>query len=254
MHLQKLPFDYYDSRPHGKILVRVVNYVNSVADFFANGLINIILELLSLVFILFFMFFTHVRLSLIVLVGLVPFATYIILIKNAQRKASRTFSNKNSNINAYYQESIDGMKVTQSFAREEKNYSIAHKMARECAKWFVRRSLIVHTLFPAAIIISAFSTAAVYLIGAGMGESISVGVVIAMGSYCGRFWGPIQNLGNLYNSVIDTAAYLERIFEVMDVDPAISDVDGAYDLEDIKGEVKFEHVFFEYEKELTNFL
>ena len=250
VHLQKLPFDYYDSRPHGKILVRVVNYVNSVADFFANGLINIILELLSLVFILFFMFFTHVRLSLIVLVDLVPFATYIILIKNAQRKASRTFSNKNSNINAYYQESIDGMKVTQSFAREEKNYSIAHKMARECAKWFVRRSLIVHTLFPAAIIISAFSTAAVYLIGAGMGESISVGVVIAMGSYCGRFWGPIQNLGNLYNSVIDTAAYLERIFEVMDVDPAISDVDGAYDLEDIKGEVKFEHVFFEYEKDV----
>ncbi|MBE7026377.1 MAG: ABC transporter ATP-binding protein [Ruminococcaceae bacterium] len=248
MHLQKLPFDYYDSRPHGKILVRVVNYVNSVADFFANGLINIILELLSLVFILFFMFFTNVRLSLIVLVGLVPFATYIILVKNVQRKTSRTFSNKNSNLNAYYQESIDGMRVTQSFDREEKNYSIAYKMAKECAKWFVRRSLIVHTMFPAAIIISAFSTAAVYLIGVSLGESISIGVIIAMGSYCGRFWEPIQNLGNLYNSVIDTAAYLERIFEVMDVEPAISDVEGAYELEDIKGEVKFEHVFFEYEK------
>ncbi len=249
-HLQKLPFDYYDSRPHGKILVRVVNYVNSVADFFSNGLINIVLELLSLVFILFFMFFTHVRLSLIVLVGLVPFSTYILIVKNAQRKTSRIFSNKNSNINAYYQESIDGMKVTQSFDREEKNYSIAYKMAKECSKWFVRRSLIVHTMFPAAMIISAFSTAAVYLIGISLGESISVGVIIAMGSYCGRFWGPIQNLGNLYNSVIDTAAYLERIFEVMDVEPAISDADNAYELEDVKGEVKFEHVFFEYEKDM----
>ena len=249
-HLQKLPFDYYDSRPHGKILVRVVNYVNSVADFFSNGLINIVLELLSLVFILFFMFATSPKLTLVVLVGLIPFAAYVLLVKSAQRRASRIFSNKNSNMNAYYQESIDGMKVSQSFDREGVNQGIAEKMAKACATWFVKRAAIAHTMFPSAIVISTVAVAAIYLIGVGMGETISVGVIIAMGAYCGRFWQPIQNLGNLYNNVIDTAAYLERIFEVMDVEPEIVDRLGAYDLPDIQGDVRFDHVFFEYETDV----
>lgn len=248
-HLQKLPFDYFDSRPHGKILVRVVNYVNSVADFFSNGLINIALELLSLVFIIFFMLWTNVELSLVVMAGLVPFVIYVLLIKNAQRKASRTFSNKNSNMNAYYQESIDGMKVTQSFDRQEVNYGIAYKMADECSKWFVKRTLFAQSMNPSAAILSAVVTAAIYLIGIGT-QGISVGVIIAMAAYCGRFWQPIQNLGSLYNSVIDTAAYLERIFEMMDEKVDIDDKEGAYELPDIKGEVKFEHVFFEYEKDV----
>lgn len=246
-HLQTLPFDYYDSRPHGKILVRVVNYVNSVADFFSNGLINIVLELLSLIFILLFMFATSPALTLVALAGLVPFLAYVLLVKSAQRRASRIFSNKNSNMNAYYQESIDGMKVTQSFDREQINQSIAEQMAKACSKWFVKRASIAHTMFPSAIVISSIAAAAIYLIGVNMGASISVGVIIAMGAYCGRFWQPIQNLGNLYNSVIDTAAYLERIFEVMDVKAEIVDKPGAYDLPDICGDVKFEHVFFEYE-------
>lgn len=249
-HLQELPFDYYDSRPHGKILVRVVNYVNSVADFFANGLINILLELMSLVFIVFFMFATSVDLTLIVLIGLVPFAAYVLLIKNAQRKASRIFSNKNSNMNAYYQESISGMRVTQSFVREEKNQGIAEDIAYACRNSYMRLMALAHSMFPSVIIISAIATCVIYLIGVNMGSSITVGVIIAMGAYCGRFWQPIQNLGNLYNNIINTAAYLERIFEVMDVEPAIEDKEGAVELPPITGEVEFKHVFFEYEPDV----
>lgn len=249
-HLQRLPFDYYDSRPHGKILVRVVNYVNSVADFFSNGLVNIMLELLSLVFILFFMFTTHVTLTLVVLVGLVPFAVYLFAVKNAQRKASRVHSNKNSNMNAYYQESIDGMKVTQSFDREEINYTIASKIAGDTSKWYKKLCALAYSIGPSVMFISSLSAAAIYIIGVSMGENVSVGVVIAMGAYCGRFWQPIQNLGALYNSVINTAAYLERIFEMMDEPVDIDDKDGAYELPEAKGEVKFEHVFFEYEKDV----
>lgn len=249
-HLQELPFDYYDSRPHGKILVRVVNYVNSVADFFSNGLVNIMLELLSLVFILFFMFSTHVTLTLVVLAGLIPFAVFLFAVKNAQRKASRMFSNKNSNMNAYYQESIDGMKVTQSFDREEINYGIAYKIADECSKWYKKLCAVAYSIGPSVLFMSAAGSAAIYFIGISMGESISVGIVIAMGAYCGRFWQPIQNLGSLYNSVINTASYLERIFEAMDEKVDIADKEGAYELENIKGEVKFEHVNFEYEKDV----
>ena len=246
-HLQQLPFDYYDSRPHGKILVRVVNYVNSVAEFFSNGMINVILELLSLVFIIFFMFAVSPRLTLVVLAGLLPFMAYVIFIKTFQRKASRAFSNKTSNMNAYYQESIDGMKVTQSFVREKMNQGIAVNIAEACKWTHIKLMSLAHSMFPSVIVISALASAAIYLVGLNMGETMTVGVIISMGAYCGRFWQPIQNLGNLYNQIINTAAYLERIFEVMDVVPEIKDRPGATELPPIEGEVKFEHVCFEYE-------
>lgn len=247
-HLQELPFDYYDSRPHGKILVRVVNYVNTVADFFANGLINVVLELLSLVVIVFFMFMTSPSLTLIVLAGLIPFVIYIFLSKNIQRKWRRAFSNKSSNLNAYYQENINGMKVTQSFTREEKNIEIAEKLADDCRYTHMKLVKNVHLMFPSVLIITAVVTVILYLTGANM-PGITVGAILAMASYCSRFWQPIQNLGNLYNSIVNAVAYLERIFEAMDEKCEIEDIEGAYDMPPVTGEVKFEHVVFEYEKD-----
>jgi len=249
-HIQKLPFDYYDSTPHGKILVRVVNYVNSVADFFANGLVNILLEFLAMILILFFMFFTNVQLSWIVLVGLIPFAIYIVLIKRAQRMASQAHSNKNSNMNAYYQESVNGMRITQSFVREGTNQEIAGDIAESCRKTYMKMQFLGQSMLPAVLIISSLVGVMLYYAGIGVIGGISLGVLVAMGSYCARFWQPIRNLGNLYNNVLNTAAYLERIFEVMEIEPEIKDKPDAFELPAIEGEVKFEHVFFEYEKDV----
>ena len=123
-HLQKLPFQYYDDRPHGKILVRVVNYVNSVSDMLSNSLINLILETLNLIFIVIFMFMVDVKLSLVVLAGVPILMVFMFWIKNRQRKAWQQVSNKNSNLNAYLQENIVGARVTQIFAREAENAEI----------------------------------------------------------------------------------------------------------------------------------
>ena len=84
-HLQELPFEYYDNRPHGKILIRVVNYVNSVSDMLSNGIINVILECLNMLFIMIFMFFVNVKLSLVVLSGLPIFAVIMMMIKKRQK-------------------------------------------------------------------------------------------------------------------------------------------------------------------------
>ena len=99
-HLQKLPFQYYDDRPHGKILIRVVNYVNSVSDMLSNGLINVVLEIMNLIFIVIFMFCVNVQLSLVVLAGVPILAVFMFWIKNRQRRAWQQVSNKNSNLNA----------------------------------------------------------------------------------------------------------------------------------------------------------
>ena len=123
-HLQELPFSYYDDKPHGKIQVRVVNYVNSLSDLLSNGIVNTITELFSLVFIVGFMLSINVRLSLICLSGLPLLMILVFIIKKKQRVAWQRLSNKSSNLNAYIAESINGIRVTQSFTREHENIRI----------------------------------------------------------------------------------------------------------------------------------
>ncbi len=135
-HLQRLPFSYYDSRPAGKILVRVINYVNSVSDIMSNGIINSILEIINLIFIVIFMYSTNATLATIIIAGLPVFVAIILLLKPRQRKAWQNQSNKNSNFNAYLAESIDGVRVSQLFTRQEVNKSIMDRLALACkAAW-----------------------------------------------------------------------------------------------------------------------
>ena len=107
-HLQELPFSYYDDRPHGKIQVRVVNYVNSISDLLSNGILNTITDLCNLVFIIVFMLILNVRLTLVCLCGLPILAIVIVVIKKKQRTAWQVQSNKQSNLNAYIAESTKG--------------------------------------------------------------------------------------------------------------------------------------------------
>ena len=128
-HLQELPFSYYDDRPHGKIQVRVVNYVNSLSDLLSNGIINTITDMCNLIFIMIFMFALHVRLTLICLCGLPVLICVIVFVKRRQRRAWQIQSNKQSNLTAYIAESINGIRVTQSFVREKENTSIFNRLS-----------------------------------------------------------------------------------------------------------------------------
>ena len=93
-HLQRLPFSYFDNRPHGKILIRVVNYINTLSDLLSNGLINLISDIFSVVITLIFMFFIDVRLTFYSLILLPVLFLIVLIIQNKQRKAYQTLSNK----------------------------------------------------------------------------------------------------------------------------------------------------------------
>jgi ATP-binding cassette subfamily B protein len=249
-HLQKLPFSYYDSRPHGKILVRVVNYVNSLSDLLSNGLINLLTDLFSIVVIIGFMVFISPRLTLICMIGMPILAIIVALLAKVQRRNSQAYSNKQSNLNAYIQESISGMKVTQAFAREKANAEKFKTVSGETrSTWikFVRYQLL---LWPAIENTSVFTVALVYLIGVrSIGESITIGTLIAFVGYIWRFWNPIVNISNFYNNLIMAMAYLERIFETLDEPVNIANLSNAYDISEIEGHVQFKDVVFKYEDE-----
>jgi ATP-binding cassette subfamily B protein len=253
-HLQKLPFQYYDDRPHGKILIRVVNYVNSVSDMLSNGLINVILEIFNLVFIIIFMFTVDWQLSLVVLCGVPVLAVFMLWIKNKQRKAWQNVSNKNSNLNAYLQENIVGARITQIFAREDYNAKIFEELSGDCRNTWMTAVRYNNLVWPGIDTISVLVRAAIFIFGMvvfSTAEGLpakSVGTILAISSYASRFWQPIMNLGNIFNTFINNIAYLERIFQTLDEPVTVDDAVNAREMPEIKGEVKFEHVNFSYEE------
>lgn len=249
-HLQKLPFQYYDDRPHGKILVRVVNYVNSVSDMLSNGLINVVLEIINLIFIIIFMFCVDVKLSLVVMAGVPILAAFMFWVKEKQRKAWQQVSNKNSNLNAYLQENIVGARITQMFAREEENAGIFAELCDRCRTTWYKAVMYSNLVWPGIDNISVWVRAAVFVVGLifmGTGQ-VSLGVIVAITSYAARFWQPIMNLGNIFNNFINNIAYLERIFETLDEPVTVDDAEDAIRMPEIKGDVTFENVTFAYEE------
>ena len=252
-HLQELPFEYYDNRPHGKILIRVVNYVNSVSDMLSNGIINVILECLNMLFIMIFMFFVNVKLSLVVLSGLPIFAVIMMMIKKRQRKAWQDVSNKSSNLTAYLQENITGARVTQIFTREEENAQIFDRLSEKYRKSWINAVKYSNLVWPATDNVSTLVRAAIFVVGLLVltPAAVSLGTIVAMTSYASSFWQPIMNLSNIFNNFINNIAYLERIFETLDEPATIADKPNAQDIGDITGEVKFDDVTFSYEQGKT---
>jgi ABC-type multidrug transport system, ATPase and permease components len=249
-HLQKLPFSYYDSRPAGKVLIRVINYVNSVSDMLSNGIINSILEIMNLVFIVVFMYSTDATLATVIVAGLPVFVAVIIILKPRQRKAWQAQSNKSSNLNAYLAESIDGVRVTQLFVRQDVNKGIMEKLIEAFRLAWMHAVKIANLVWFSSELITQTVFTIMYLVGVyGMGGTmVSFGVIMAMGQYVGRFWQPITNLANIYNSFVNNIAYLERIFETMDEPVVIDDAADAKNVKDVTGEVIFDDVTFGYEE------
>ena len=252
-HLQELPFSYYDDRPHGKIQVRVVNYVNNLSDLLSNGILNTITDLCNLVFILIFMFVMSPKLTLICLCGLPVLAVYVIIIKRKQRRAWQIQSNKQSNLNAYIAESINGIRVTQAFVREQRNTDIFNDLSNMYRKAWLRAVYFNFAMGPMVDLISTVTTAFIYVVGVysimgGKSSGIEIGVIFAFTAYISRFWAPINTIASFYNSVLTAVSYLERIFETIDEPVLVKDEPGAKDMPSIKGNVTFEDVTFSYEE------
>lgn len=251
-HLQELPFSYYDERPHGKIQVRVVNYVNNLSDLLSNGIINTITDLCNLIFILIFMFAMSPKLTLICLCGLPVLVIYVVFLKRRQSHAWQVQSNKQSNLNAYIAESINGIRVTQAFVREEKNMDIFNDLSMSYRNAWLKAVYYNFAMGPMVDLISTITTSFIYVVGVsciinGGQSGVTVGVLIAFTAYISRFWAPINTIASFYNSLLTAISYLERIFETIDEPVEVKDAPDATDMPPIKGEVSFENVKFSYE-------
>lgn len=245
--LQYLPNSYFDTKSHGKIYTRASNYPDEVSYIICYVILQGILDVINLIFVLIFMLSINIKLSLISIILTVILISIFSFVGPIRRKLQHIVNDKNSNINAYLSESINGIRITQSFNRETKNESILKKLEQE------RISAVKNTLFVGNLswslssIFNLLSMALIYYIGLRyMYPAISIGSIIAIDSYSSRFWEPIEYLMTSYSDLMDAGTYLERIFELLDEEITIKDSPKSKNIV-IKGAVEFKNVTFSYD-------
>ena len=252
-HVQTLSFNFFDSRSAGKIMVRIINDVNSLNDLFSNGIVNLLVDCLTLVLLVTIMLFINWQLTLVSVGSLILLAALIIVIKSKMRRAWQGVRLKTSTMNGYLHESLSGMRVTQAFVREQVNQGMYNDINQDIHDSWLRAVRFNNYFWPAIDLTSTIGTILVYLVGlALMGTGgLPLASLLLILWYLGRFWDPINNLTNFYNALLSAMASIERIYEIFDTPAIIHDKPDAKALPTINGEVCFDHVTFGYDAETT---
>ncbi len=247
-HIQKLSFDFFDNRPVGKILARVVGDVNALKNLFNQSIQTLIPELLSLVCVAMAMFILIVKLAMACII-LLPFLTIAMFyIEIHSRKRWEVFRNKRSNLNGFTHEDFSGIKVVQAFANEKNTEKNFRKMVKEQKEAFLNAVRLNDCFWPLVELSWGIGTLIVFAIGYKLilsGE-IQVGKLIAFSMYTGMFWRPIMNLSSFYNTLITNFAAADRIFDILDQDPDIENIGEAPKMSRIDGKVEFRNIDFSY--------
>jgi ATP-binding cassette, subfamily B, multidrug efflux pump len=250
-HIQKLTFSFFDNRPVGKILARVMGDVNSLQELFNNSITSLIPEVLSLVSVGIIMFYINFRLALASLLMLPFLMAAIFAIEGISRKRWQVYRAKRSNFNGFTHESFSGMKIIQSFAVESNKSKAFDELVTKMMDGFISAIRLNDLFWPivelswgvGALVVYWYGTKMIY----GDPKSLTIGTLVAFVSYVGMFWRPIINLTQFYNTLVTNFASAERIFEILDIEPDIKDGVGITKMPKIKGCVEFKDVTFGYE-------
>jgi ATP-binding cassette subfamily B protein len=248
-HIQKLSFSFFDNRPVGKILARVIGDVNALQELFTNSVTSFIPEIMTLICVTAVMFTMNYRLAVaaVIVVPILAISMYFVEIKS--RKRWMAYRQKRSNVNAYTHEDFSGIRVVQAFAEEEKTQKTFNEMVKEMTDAFVSAVRLNDLFWPMVDLSSGIGTIALYWFSVrliGIGE-LEIGTLVAFTMYIGMFWRPLTNIAGFYNTLITNFAAAERICDILDVKPQVFDTDEAAKMPKIKGSIEFKDVTFGYE-------
>ena len=249
-HIQTLSFSFFDSRPTGKILARIIGDVNSLKNVLVNAVTTLIPDFITICGVVVIMVAKDWRLALASLSSIPLMAAAIWFIQKFSHVRWQIFRKKGSNLNAYVHESIAGMNVIQSFYAENETQDIFAGLVKEHEQSFINAVRIADLFGGAVDFCWGIGAMILYLVGIKMigGEYVSVGLLVAFGTYINMFWNPVMNLSNFYNQVITNLTAAERIFDILDTEPEIADGEDVETLPEIEGRVEFDRVSFTYDQ------
>lgn len=250
VHIQNLDLPFFDSRPSGKILARITGDINSLKDIIENSITTLIPEFITVIAVTIIMFTRNPKLAAASLFTLPPLILGIFIISSHAEKHWITFRKKSSNMNAFINEDLSGIKVIQSFNAEKETDGTFQQLVGDYRSEFLKAVRWCDGYGSLIDLCWALGNLALYFVGIkvlGI-ENVSIGTYIAFGSYIGMFWSPIMNLSNYYNQLINASSGAMRIFEIIDTEPTITNAENAKEMSSISGDVEFKNVDFEYEK------
>ena len=254
-HVNRLSFKFFDDRPAGKIIHRIMIYVDRLQQMIKHGVVNIVADVFKLLLILVFMFAISPSLSLVALTVTPFLVAFVFLIKGAIHKRWDDYQYKSANLNAYAHESFIGMKVTQAFVREGRNSGIMKEQLDENYSSWMRAVNLANILFPVVLLFNTVSIGLIYWFGYRfLGLHVaSLGSLIAFSSYIWMITDPIVDLSSFYNEILVALAAAERVFDYLDTPATTVDSPDAYPLPRVQGRVEFRDVHFGYDERVQLF-
>lgn len=247
-HIQTLDFHFFDSRPTGKILSRIIGDVNSLKDVLGNCVTTLIPDFITISAVIVIMLIKSPALTAASLCTLPLLAAGVWYIQTRSHSRWQLFRKKASNMNAFVHEDLSGMRIIQSFHAESETDDTFYQLTEEHRKAFTDACRINDAIGSVIDFCWGLSTAALYYTGIVIlgTDKVSVGTLLAFGTFIGMFWRPIMNLSDFYKQLITNLAAAERVFEVLDTPSEITDERAVGQLTPVNGEVVFEQVSFAY--------
>ena len=248
-HIQKLDFSFFDSRPTGKILSRIIGDINSLKDVLSNCVTTLIPDGFTILAVVAIMFWKNSRLAVASLLTIPFMAMGMFLVEKTAHPRWQLFRKKSANLNAFLHEDMAGMKIIQSFHAQKETEETFDTLLQEHRQSFVNAVRISDCFGPVIDFSWAIGCILLYYTGIVIlgTDQVSLGVFIAFGTYLNMFWQPIRNISNFYNQLVTNIAGAERIFEILDTEPGIADASQVQEMPAIQGEVTFDHVTFSYD-------
>ena len=252
-HIQKLSFSFFDSRPVGKILARIIGDVNSLNDLFTNSVTNLIPDLATITAVTIIMITMNLKLALVSLISLPFLVGFMAYIQIFSHKRWQIYRKKISNTNAFTHETFSGIRVVQSFTAEPRTNQTFIELLQDSLQAYIKAVQLNDFFWPSVELSWGIGTIAVFWYGVHMLNTgtITIGLLVAFTGYIGMFWHPVMEISNLYNTLVSNISGAERIFEILDIKPQILDSPDAIILPSIQGDVIFNDVYFGYEANQT---
>ncbi len=254
VHIESLSHGQLNEIPVGKLVTRVANDTNSISMMFTNVFVNLAKNVFVIVGVLVAMLCINLELSLMVL-AFVPFIVlFTVIFRKFSRRAYREVKDATTDINTYLSENLSGIKITQIFCREdrkmrefsERNSRLGLAKRKQILVFGIFRPL-VYMLYISSVLCLFYLGGKGYLDGASfLGQTLTSATIVVFYSYISKFFNPIQNLAEQFNMLQSAFASAEKIFTVMDIEPAMKDTDGAIELDEVRGEIEFKNVWFAY--------
>jgi ATP-binding cassette subfamily B multidrug efflux pump len=246
-HILRFKLRWFDRTPIGTLVTRVVSDIETIEDIFSQGLLMIMGDILKLVVVVAAMFYWNWQLALLSMIPIPLLLWATNIFKNSIRSSFQDVRTQVARLNAFVQEHIQGMAIVQLFAREKQEYAKFQAINREHRKAHIRSVLAYSIFFPVVEVLSAISLA--FLVWWGVKDVLdgraTVGDIFIFIFFINMLFRPIRQLADRFNVLQMGMVGSERVFKVLDTEASIPDT-GSMSTTGLKGEIRFEDVWFAY--------